>query len=242
MIKHLLKILKEIKHFINGTMKRKNVTLPYIIMGVITFAVFIASIKLFIELTNVLKSETLSIYDTEISAFAARQRSPLLTDYFVLVTDVGDAIGYLIVFFSCAIIFYLVFKSWKYIIQLITVLVLALSSNLLLKQIINRARPDVEHLVTVETLSYPSGHAMMAMAFYGILIYLIWQFPWNSLLRYGLIFLLAVLILSIGYSRIYLGVHFPSDILGGYIAGFIWVIFCIIIFNLIRIFRRDPAT
>jgi undecaprenyl-diphosphatase len=242
MIEQLLHILKEIKLFFNSSLKSKNVTLPYFILGVITLIVFIGSIKLFIELTDVLKSETLANYDTAITAFAARQRSPFLTDYFVFITNVGDATGYLIVFISCAIIFYFVFKSWKYIIQLITVLVLALSSNLILKQIINRARPVVEHLVTVETLSYPSGHAMMAMAFYGILIYLLWQFPWNKLLKYFLTIILVTLILSIGFSRIYLGVHFPSDIAGGYIAGFIWVIFCIIIFNLIRIFRRDPAT
>jgi undecaprenyl-diphosphatase len=121
-------------------------------------------------------------------------------------------------------------------------MVLALSSNLILKQLINRARPVAEHLVSVETLSYPSGHAMMAMAFYGILIYLFWQFPWNKLLKYTITMVLLLLILSIGISRIYLGVHYPSDILGGYAAGFMWVLFCIIIFHVMKIFKSDPAT
>jgi undecaprenyl-diphosphatase len=94
----------------------------------------------------------------------------------------------------------------------------------------------------VETLSYPSGHAMSAMAFYGFLIYLITRYKINVLLKAFLILLLAILILSIGISRIYLGVHFPSDIAGGFIAGFIWVIFCIVVFDLIELFFKDTQT
>lgn len=122
------------------------------------------------------------------------------------------------------------------------VLLVAASSNLLLKQIINRARPDADYLVTVKTLSYPSGHAMSAMAFYGFLIYLIYTFNIPKLVKYGIIAFLAMLIVSIGISRIYLGVHFPSDIAGGFIAGFIWVVFCILILNILKIFKEDPST
>ena len=113
---------------------------------------------------------------------------------------------------------------------------------MILKRFIDRARPGIEHLVVVKTLSYPSGHAMSAMAFYGFLIYLVYHFKMHTALKGLVIFLLALLILSIGVSRIYLGVHYPSDIVGGFIAGLIWVFFCILIFNLIEVFRRDPLT
>ena len=126
--------------------------------------------------------------------------------------------------------------------QLSLILILALSSNLFLKQLINRARPTLEHLVTVKTLSYPSGHAMTAMAFYGFLIYLIFTFKFKKVLKFTIITLLGFLILSIGISRIYLGVHFPSDILGGFAAGFIWVVFCILVLNILKIFKEDPKT
>jgi len=139
-------------------------------------------------------------------------------------------------------LFYFIFKSWRYVVQLMIVLLVAASSNLLLKQIINRARPDADYLVTVNTLSYPSGHAMSAMAFYGFLIYLIYTFNIPKLVKYCIIAFLAILILSIGISRIYLGVHFPSDIAGGFIAGFIWVVFCILILNILKIFKEDPST
>jgi undecaprenyl-diphosphatase len=77
------------------------------------------------------------------------------------------------------------------------------------------------------------------MAFYGFLIFLFYQFKINILVKSLLITLAVILILSIGISRIYLGVHYPSDVVGGFIAGFIWVIFCALIFNILKLFRKD---
>tara|TARA_R110002050_G_scaffold112995_2_gene227532 strand:- start:62 stop:544 length:483 start_codon:yes stop_codon:yes gene_type:complete len=155
-------------------------------------------------------------------------------------TNVGDVYGYAIMFGIAILAAILYFKRWKYILQTVFVLLLASLSNLMLKRFFDRARPGVEHMVVVETLSYPSGHAMSAMAFYGFIIYLFYRFQKRGFLKYLIIALLAIIILSIGISRIYLGVHFPSDIAGGYIAGLIWVFFCILLFNLVEVFRRDP--
>jgi len=118
--------------------------------------------------------------------------------------------------------------------------VLAISglSNTALKLLINRAAPDVEHLVSVATLSFPSGHAMSAISFYGFLIYLIYNIKMKRIFKIGLITLFSIMIFLIGVSRIYLGVHFPSDVAGGYIAGFIWVIFCIVLFHVIDLLRN----
>ena len=118
------------------------------------------------------------------------------------------------------------------------VLLIAALSNIALKRVINRARPEAEHLVSVATLSYPSGHAMSAMAFYGFLIYVCYKMKINIWIKSFLMFLFIFLILAIGISRIYLGVHFPSDIAGGFIAGFIWVIFSIILFHVIDLWRK----
>ena len=242
MQKELIALLKKVKDLLSQTFKRFDDRWPYLITAALAATVFYFGIKLFINLTRILKSDYLASYDNSISNTVESYRSPALTDYFVFVTDLGDALGYLIVFSICTTLFYIVFKSWKYVAQLALVMILALSSNLILKQMINRARPTAEHLVTVETLSYPSGHAMMAMAFYGLLIYLITQFDLRKAYKFVFILILVLLIFSIGLSRIYLGVHFPSDIAGGFIAGFIWVVFCVMIFNLIKIFRRDSAT
>ena len=242
MQKEILSLLKEIKKILTLILKRYDNKLPYVLIFIIALIIFIGSFDLFVELTEDLQSEAVATYDATIIQTILDFRSPFLTKYFLLVTNVGDTLGYAIVFTLCTLLFYLIFKSWEYVLQIVLVMLLALSSNLILKQLINRARPEAEHLVTVETLSYPSGHAMMAMAFYGFLIYLIYSFPIGKIWKFFLISFLILLILSIGVSRIYLGVHFPSDIAGGYIAGLIWVVFCVMIFNLIKIFKRDPAT
>ncbi len=242
MIKSLIQVLRYPKEFFKKTSGRYSEHLPYILVGVVALVVFVGGIHLFIGLTDSVRDDAVARYDQSISKFITSYRSPFLTDYFTFVTEVGDALGYLIVFVVCTIVFYLIFKNWKYVIQISAVLILALSSNLILKQMINRARPSVEHLVEVKTLSYPSGHAMMSMAFYGFLIYLIFHFRLSKTIKWVSALFLIVLILSIGISRIYLGVHYPTDIAGGFIAGFLWVVFCATIFNLIRIFKRDPKT
>lgn len=242
MRKQLIEFLKGLKRFLQEKFNRPSTKWPYIITAVLASIIVVVGIVLFVEFTHHTMSELLNKYDTGVSEVIWSYKSPILTDYLIAVTEIGDVMGYVIVFGLIIVIFLRVFKNWKYIAQLTLVLFLALSSNVLLKQIINRSRPLGEHMVTVKTLSYPSGHAMLSMAFYGFLIYLIFQFKLKKTFKVALITLLVILILSIGISRIYLGVHYPSDVIGGYLAGFIWMIFCILIFNLIKIFRRDPET
>lgn len=234
--------IEKLRDFLRTKFDQYDVTLPYVITVIIALIVVIGGINLFVELTETLKSDLLAEYDQQITDYVISHRSPQLTKYFIFVTHVGDIYGYAIVLLVFAVMSIFVYKRWKLMLQIVFVLALSAISNLILKRFIDRARPGIEHMVSVETLSYPSGHAMSAMAFYGFLMYLFYRFKINIFLKIGVILLLGILILSIGISRIYLGVHFPSDIAGGYIAGFIWVVFCVIIFDLIEIFRRDPAT
>ncbi|MBA6151307.1 phosphatase PAP2 family protein [Gelidibacter maritimus] len=235
-------LISKLRTFLRDKFDQYDVTLPYIITVVIALVLVVGGINLFVELTETLKSDVLADYDHRITEYVISHRNPSLTKYFIFVTHVGDIYGYAIVLGAIALLSIFVYKRWKYAVQIVLVLALSAISNLILKRFIDRARPGIEHMVSVETLSYPSGHAMSAMAFYGFLMYLFYRFNINVFLKIIIILLLGFLILSIGISRIYLGVHFPSDIAGGYIAGFIWVIFCILIFDLIEVFRRDPQT
>lgn len=235
-------LIDKLRTFLREKLHQYDVTLPYVITVVIALIVVVGGINLFVELTETLKSDLLADYDQQITEYVISHRSPVLTKYFVFVTHVGDVYGYAIVLIVFTLMSIFVFKRWKYTVQIFLVLLLSAVSNLMLKRFVDRARPGIEHMVSVETLSYPSGHAMSAMAFYGFLMYLFYRFKINIFLKIGIIMLLGLLILSIGLSRIYLGVHFPSDIAGGYIAGFIWVVFCILIFDLVEVFRRDPRT
>lgn len=87
-----------------------------------------------------------------------------------------------------------------------------------LKSFVQRERP-LHQLVEVTGYSFPSGHAMVGLAFYGLLAYLLCRHLRNGTLRYTLIIFFMLLVLVIGVSRIYLGVHYPSDVLAGFAAG-----------------------
>lgn len=238
------KILKEVvakcKAVLSKKFRQDNPKVTYIIIAVIAFIIFISSLHLFLEITEDLKAKYMTHIDASVSQYIRSFRTPALTKYFTFATNVGDSLGYLCAFIIITIVFYLLFHNWKNVIELALISLLALSSNVILKKIIGRARPLSEHLVTVDTLSYPSGHAMSAMAFYGFLIYLVYTFKINTVIKVAIIFLLAIILLSIGISRIYLGVHFPSDVAGGFIAGFVWVVLCVLILNVIEIFKEDP--
>ena len=91
-----------------------------------------------------------------------------------------------------------------------------------IKFLIKRNRP-VNSLIYVGGFSFPSGHAMVSMAFYGMLIYVFYKLVKNNKLKYLLMVFCAVLILLIGFSRIYLGVHYFSDVLVGFFVSLLYL-------------------
>lgn len=96
----------------------------------------------------------------------------------------------------------------------------AFGINTLIKHLVHRARPDTLYAndMRIKSYSFPSGHAFGSMFFYGLLAYLAWQHlpqPWNYITAAALL----VLIFIIGVSRVYVGAHFPSDVLAGWLFG-----------------------
>ena len=99
----------------------------------------------------------------------------------------------------------------------------SLALMFLLKYLFKRKRPLSPLLQSARGLSFPSGHAIMAVTFYGLIIYIITHTINDPVVRYILIALLIVLIILIGFSRVYLRVHYASDVLAGFIIGIIWL-------------------
>ena len=95
--------------------------------------------------------------------------------------------------------------------------------NQSLKLLFSRSRPMDINLITESGFSYPSGHSMMSMAFYGLLIFFINRSKINKWKKYTLNILLSILIVLIGFSRIYLGVHFASDVIAGFSISFAYL-------------------
>jgi len=91
------------------------------------------------------------------------------------------------------------------------------------KLVLHRARPEYLRLAAATGYSFPSGHALEATCLYGALALALWPLvrrPWQ---RVGLVALATLMPLSIGLSRVYLGVHYPSDVLGGWVGGLLWL-------------------
>jgi membrane-associated phospholipid phosphatase len=127
---------------------------------------------------------------------------------------------------NLVLIFYflLVTKQNWFSIRVITISISSLVLMLLLKQLFQRKRPLSPLLKAAKGLSFPSGHAIMAVTFYGLLIYILQHTIEVDWLRVVVTLLIVVLIFLIGFSRIYLRVHYASDVLGGFIIGSFWLL------------------
>ena len=107
--------------------------------------------------------------------------------------------------------------------------------NLLLKQLLQGPRPHLEDVTILEqSTGFPSGHTMMALMAYGLLAYGVWPLLRQPRQRWILAATLALLILLIGYSRMYIGVHYFSDVVGGYAAGLFWLSVCLMLNAVVR--------
>ena len=112
-------------------------------------------------------------------------------------------------------------------INLITITIL----NQLFKFILMRPRPTEYRIINESGYSFPSGHSMISMAYYGFIIYIIYKYIKNKKIKYILITLISILIIFIGISRIYLGVHYTSDVLAGFLFSISYLIIYILIAN-----------
>ena len=124
------------------------------------------------------------------------------------------------------LIFYFLFvkrQTW-FSIRVITISISSLLLMLLLKQLFQRKRPLSPLLKAAKGLSFPSGHAIMSVTFYGLLIYILQHTISNEGLKLLVTVFLVFLIIGIGYSRIYLRVHYASDVAAGFIIGLLWLI------------------
>ena len=234
-------IILWLRQFLRERFHQDNPLFSYYLTILISFVIFVVSLNLFVEITEDLRENELTAFDDRISATIQSYRSPLLTPVFEFITHLGDRVAYFIAALIVAAFFYFKYGRWKFTLQTILVLLLSSLSNVVLKKVINRERPTFEHLVAVSTLSYPSGHSMSAMAFYGFLIYLSFRFSGSWWAKFASLIGFGLLILLIGISRVYLGVHYPSDVIAGFMGGLIWVAFCVVIFNIVDLYRQKEA-
>ncbi len=146
--------------------------------------------------------------------------SDFVTPIAKFITNFGGAI-FLIVL---TIVLFIVIKNKKIGASIFSNLVIVTILNQLLKGILQRPRPTEYRIIEETGYSFPSGHSMISMAFYGYLIYLIYKYVKNKYIKWISIVVLSLLICAIGISRIYLGVHYTSDVLGGFLISISYLV------------------
>jgi len=175
---------------------------------------------------DILKSET-QAFDTAILLTLKRMHTPLLDRIMTVITFLGEPEVLLIIAVSLAI--WLLLKHRRPEATMLGIGVVGAGGlNYWLKELFHRERPALwERTVDVRYYSFPSGHAMVSMVVYGLIGYLL-ATRFHQVKRVWVFSGSILLILAIGLSRLYLGVHWPSDVVAGYAAGLVWLIACIL--------------
>lgn len=125
---------------------------------------------------------------------------------------------------TSAILLFILIKNRKIGFLIVNNLICITLFNQIFKFILHRPRPTEFRIIDETGYSFPSGHSMVSMAFYGFLIYLIYKSVKNRYLKYSLMSILFILIILIGISRIYLGVHYTSDVIAGFLISISYLV------------------
>lgn len=193
-------------------------TIEFLFVLLLLFAliVFVYAVRI----VFVLKTTT---FDENIFTDVASYTTPARTAVMNFITFLGKHT--LLIPLNLLLIGFFIFRNQKWF--AIRIASLALSSVALsfsLKAYFQRDRPLLPVLGDAGGYSFPSGHALIGIVFYGLLIYVIWHEVKQKWLRIFLIIFFILLILLISFSRVYLRVHYPSDVIAGLALGFIWLI------------------
>ncbi len=191
----------------------------------VSISVFLIAlcVFLFTIIAIFVNSKALKQFDTAIIESIQGMISAPLTTFFLAVTFIGSVKGVSII---TIIFFCYLFYRRNYLYGLYLIISVGVGAgilNKLLKAFFQRERPDMLRIVSESGFSFPSGHAMGSVILFGGIALILYKMNGMVKLTIVCMVMAATLIIIIGLSRIYLGVHYPTDIIAGYVAGVIWV-------------------
>ena len=213
-------------------MQRVIRNIKWIIVGfaVIIFLIILISVS----------SENIVNFDNNIYYIVKSFQNEGLTNLLRIITNFGGIVNlFFITIFVSMLLFY--YNKRKYALMLVISMLVSSTTYIILKGIVKRPRPiETEMLIPEFGYSFPSGHTTNNTVFYGIMIYIIYKNVESKTLRNVLIALCNLMIITISFSRIYLRVHYPSDVFAGLCLGIVLVIIFIkIATNKIKSFERN---
>src|SRR5215204_3165165 len=205
----------------------------------IVLTLFLGSFILFVYMIRRVFFLRNNLFDEKVFAYLQNHVSPENNSIMLFFTFLGKH-EFLIPANLILIAYFLFIKKHRW--YSIKIPAIALSSLALmfgLKHLFDRDRPLVPLLEEARGLSFPSGHALMSVTFYGLLIYIVYKGFKNRAFKWVVIGLLILLILVIGFTRIYLRVHYTTDVIAGYCIGFLWLVFAVWFLNRLEKYSRQ---
>jgi len=210
------------KTFLKKRLEKEVFTgLPLTIFAI----VFLIMLATFVGVTNSIVNGTAIVkIDDSFAHSLYLIRTPFLAKIFYIITNFAGQLT--VVILALISIAYTYFKKeLAYLYSLIIIFLGTDASVYFIKILINRSRPPTDIAYYIEkSQSFPSGHSAIAMAFFGFLTYYLIHHEGVKMKKSILLSLGAVLIGLIGFSRLYLGVHFLSDVIGGFLMGGLWLV------------------
>lgn len=169
--------------------------------------------------------QDLAAFDMTVIALIRYPSGHWIDSVMLFITQLGSASVLLVLALGVLLLFLL--RGWRREAKTLVICLFgAALLNQLLKVLFARARPELFRLVEETGYSFPSGHSMVSFCVYGFLAYIFSRSVSSLRLRILAFAMAAVLVAAIGVSRIYLGVHYPTDVLAGFVAGGTWLGFC----------------
>jgi undecaprenyl-diphosphatase len=188
---------------------------------VLSLVVAVLALFLFAWIAESVADQHTQRFDLVVRSNIHRHASPTLTRMMIWASFVGGDGLAIASILSFGLLAY--FRWRRAALWIVVTLAGATVLNLALKYAFHRTRPEPYFVPLPHSYSFPSGHALYSLCFYGVLAALIAGRIRDVYLRVIVWTVAALLILGIGFSRVYLGVHYPSDVVAGYLAATIWV-------------------
>ncbi len=198
--------------------KAKALTLQVIIAIIL----FLITLAVFATITDEIVLEHENGFDAAIFKAVLTIQSPAGTKFFEAVTFFGSS-AFLFPAYTILILILLIKKSWNLAIDVLVVGLTTTAILDILKNIFKRARPLDPLIKNVTGFSYPSGHSFSSYTFFGLIIFLIWQTRIQVAWKILAAILLFIFATAIAFSRVYLRVHYPSDVIAGFCLSVIWL-------------------
>ncbi|WP_243385125.1 phosphatase PAP2 family protein [Bacillus kexueae] len=195
--------------------------------------IFIILFISFFALALCIQHPSVQHFDEQVVLLVEEWRTPLLTTWMIFFTYVGSIKVMGPITMLLAFIFLLNRKLIEIVFLFMTFFSVRLV-NTFLKLLFERERPSFDRVMESGGFSFPSGHAMNSIAVFGFILILLLQITKNKIVKVLITFMVVILVLFIGLSRVYVGVHYPTDILAGFFAGGSWLLILVAFYNKVR--------